>query len=91
MATNNINVRIDAKLKQDAEQLFNDLGLNMTTAINMFLKQTVRNQAIPFSISMNKTLNSSMLRAMKETDEILNDSKAKTFDNIEDLRRDLLS
>ena len=38
MATTNINVRVDANLKQSAEALFADLGLNMSTAITMFLK-----------------------------------------------------
>lgn len=39
MATTNINVRVDANLKQSAEALFADLGLNMSTAITMFLKR----------------------------------------------------
>ena len=38
MATTNINVRVDENLKKDADELFSDLGLNMSTAITMFLK-----------------------------------------------------
>lgn len=91
MATNNINIRIDAELKRNAEQLFAELGMNMTTAINLFLKQTIRNQAIPFSITMNKIPNSATLRAMRETEELVNDPNAETFNSIDELRKDLLS
>ena len=50
MATTNINVRTDIELKQAAELLFADLGLNMSSAINMFLKAAVNYDGIPFSI-----------------------------------------
>ena len=46
-----INVRIDDDLKNDAEILFNDLGLNMSTAVTMFLKQAVRHGSIPFEVT----------------------------------------
>ena len=48
MATTNINVRVDTELKQSAEELFDDLGLNMSSAINMFLKSAVNYGGIPF-------------------------------------------
>ncbi|MCL2539169.1 MAG: type II toxin-antitoxin system RelB/DinJ family antitoxin [Oscillospiraceae bacterium] len=47
----NVSIRLDAKLKKQAEELFSDLGLNMTTAMTMFLRQAIRNQGIPFEIS----------------------------------------
>lgn len=50
MATTNINVRVDANLKQSAEALFADLGLNMSTAITMFLKSAVNHDGIPFEV-----------------------------------------
>lgn len=46
-----INLRLDKELKMQAEQLFSQLGMNMTTALNIFLRQAVREQAIPFSIT----------------------------------------
>ncbi len=52
--TTSMNLRIDKNLKKDAEALFDTLGINMTTAINIFLKQAVRDQGIPFQISANK-------------------------------------
>lgn len=50
MATTNINVRVDAALKQEAETLFNDLGLNMSSAINMFLRSAINHDGIPFEV-----------------------------------------
>lgn len=46
-----INLRLDKELKTEAEQLFSRLGMNMTTALNIFLRQAVREQAIPFQIT----------------------------------------
>ena len=51
MATANINVRVDADLKKAAEDLFDDLGLNMSSAITMFLVKVARERRIPFEIS----------------------------------------
>ena len=48
MATTNINVRVDSALKQEAEALFGDLGLNMSSAINMFLRSAINHNGIPF-------------------------------------------
>ena len=50
MTTANINVRVDANLKKEAENLFNDLGLNMSSAITMFLKSAINHDGIPFDI-----------------------------------------
>ena len=50
MATTNLNVRIDEDLKKNAEQLFADLGLNMSSAITVFLRSAVDYNGIPFEI-----------------------------------------
>lgn len=50
MATTNINVRVDTKLKKEAEELFSDLGLNMSSAITMFLCSAVSYDGIPFEV-----------------------------------------
>ncbi|MDE6971183.1 MAG: type II toxin-antitoxin system RelB/DinJ family antitoxin [Eubacterium sp.] len=50
MAATNINVRVDAILKQEAEALFNDLGLNMSSAMNLFLRSAIMFNGIPFEI-----------------------------------------
>ncbi len=50
MATTNINVRVDSELKSQAESLFSDLGMNMSTAIIMFLKSAVNHDGLPFEV-----------------------------------------
>ncbi len=50
MGTTNVNIRMDEKLKKQAEELFADLGMNMTTAINVFVRQSVSYGGIPFEI-----------------------------------------
>lgn len=50
MSTVNINVRVDADLKKSAEELFNDLGLTMSSAITVFLKSAVSHDGIPFEV-----------------------------------------
>lgn len=56
--TTSMNLRVEKNLKKEAEKLFDSLGINMTTAINIFLKQAVREQAIPFQISANNEFKS---------------------------------
>jgi DNA-damage-inducible protein J len=51
MSTANINIRTDSDIKAQAQQIFETLGLDMTTAINLFLRQTVRERDLPFILS----------------------------------------
>ncbi len=53
MPTTNLSIRIDENLKKEAEELFADLGLSMTSAFIAFVKQSVREQRIPFVLSRN--------------------------------------
>ncbi|AFL68855.1 type II toxin-antitoxin system RelB/DinJ family antitoxin [Sulfurospirillum barnesii] len=50
MAQVNINIRMDETVKKQAEELFNELGLNMTTAFNMFVRQALNRGGIPFEV-----------------------------------------
>jgi len=50
MAQTNLTIRIDDSIKQEAETLFNRIGLNMSSAINVFFRQAIREQAIPFEL-----------------------------------------
>ena len=50
MATTNLNIRVDEELKKNAERLFSDLGLNMSSAITIFLRSSVDYNGIPFEI-----------------------------------------
>lgn len=69
MATTNINVRVDSALKQEAEALFNDLGLNMSSAINMFLRSAINHDGIPFEVR-RPTLNEETKAALNEYEEM---------------------
>jgi DNA-damage-inducible protein J len=51
MSVTNINIRTDSEIKSQAQQIFATLGLDMTTAINLFLRQTVRERDLPFVLS----------------------------------------
>ena len=50
MAQANLTIRIDENIKAEAETLFNRIGLNMSTAVNIFFRQAIREQAIPFEL-----------------------------------------
>jgi DNA-damage-inducible protein J len=50
MAQTNLTIRIDENIKQEAESLFNRIGLNMSAAINVFFRQAIREQSIPFEL-----------------------------------------
>ena len=50
--TTNLNIRIDKELKEQAEWFFNELGLNMSSAFNIFVRQCLRQGKIPFEISL---------------------------------------
>ncbi len=85
----NLNIRIDSNLKKEAEDLFKRLGMNMTSAINVFLTQSVKEQAIPFAIKENKP-NKKLLKALKEADKMTkHPEKYKWYDNVDDLMKDL--
>jgi DNA-damage-inducible protein J len=55
MSIANINIRTDSDIKSQAQQIFETLGLDMTTAINLFLRQTVRERDLPFILSTRST------------------------------------
>ena len=53
----NVTIRVDKDIKKQAEVLFNDLGLNLSSAINLFLHQAIQEQAIPFKPTKKQELN----------------------------------
>ena len=53
MAQTSVNIRIDQDVKKQAEALFKLLGLNMSTAFNIFIRQAIRQKAIPFEVSID--------------------------------------
>ena len=65
----NVNVRMDRDLKESADALFNRMGLNMTTAINTFVRQCLREEAIPFQIKPYNDYRMKVEASMRQADE----------------------
>jgi DNA-damage-inducible protein J len=80
---------MDIDLKRQAEELFSDLGLNMTAAMTIFLRQAVRSQGIPFEISRNPNIDT--IAAMREAEKIAHDPNVKGYTNLKELFRELKS
>ena len=89
-STISINIRMDTELKKQSERLFSELGLNMTTAFNIFLRQAVRQQRIPFDVALD-TPNPITIEAMKEADRINNDKNCKSYKDVDEMMEDLLN
>ena len=68
MAKTSTNISIDTEIKAKAQELFADFGLDLSTAINIFLRQSVRENAIPFNIS-REVSNSDTIAAINEFEE----------------------
>ena len=88
--TTNISIRMDSELKKQADALFEELGMNITTAFNIFVRQTLRDGRIPFDISINNP-NKRTVAAMIEAERITNDSRVKGYSDVEKLLADLKS
>ena len=86
----NISIRMDDELKRKAEELFNDLGMNLTTAFTVFVKQSLREQAIPFEIS-REIPNKETREAIEEVQQMKkNPSMGKVYDDVDKMMEDLL-
>ncbi|NLC44077.1 MAG: type II toxin-antitoxin system RelB/DinJ family antitoxin [Clostridiales bacterium] len=91
MATTNLNIRIDKDLKKQAEAIFNELGLNMSTALTVFLRQTVRSNGIPFELRLDVP-NDETLEALEEVQRMKkNPSLGKEYTDVDKMMRELLS
>ncbi|MEL7566075.1 MAG: type II toxin-antitoxin system RelB/DinJ family antitoxin [Dehalobacterium sp.] len=88
--TSNVSFRIDSDLKAQADVLFSQLGLNMTTAFNIFLRQAVREGRIPFDITIN-TPNAETITALLEAERIARDPSVKRYDDVEEALKKLKS
>jgi len=91
MAQTNINIRMDENLKSDFDNLCGDLGLTMTAAFNVFAKTMVRQQRIPFEITMNIP-NADTLSAIEEVEQMKkNPSIVKGYTDVDEMMKELLS
>lgn len=89
--TTAISVQIDKKDKELATNILNSLGLNMSTYINMAIKQLINKDGVPFEV-VNKRSNKELLKALKEGQDILDGKKdAKSYTDMYELLKDLKS
>ena len=80
------NIKIDPELKEQAQDLFESLGMNLTTAVNIFLRQSVREQAIPFRIG-EPAPNAETLQAIRDARRGVGLSRG--FTSVKELMEDL--
>ena len=87
----NMSFRVDKDLKKQADELFKNLGMNTSVALNMFLAQCVRDQSLPFQPTMEKP-SKKLLKALKEVEKIKqHPEKYKSYHNIDDMFEDILN
>lgn len=86
--TTNLRIRMDSDLKAQAEELFNALGMDLTTAFNIFVRQSLREGGIPFSVKMERP-NKETAAAMLEAERVAKDPAAKGYTNLDELFADL--
>ncbi len=89
MATVVLQTRVDTETKLEAESLFDSLGLDITTAIRLFLRQAINQQRIPFDIVPPKyNFSEETLAAIEEARRISKDSSVKSYSSAKDLFED---
>ena len=90
MANVSTNIRIDSDVKQKAAAIFNELGMDMTTAVNIFLRQTIRSNGLPFELKLGIT-NEDTLEAIEEVKNMKSKPEEyKSYKSAEDMIGDLL-
>lgn len=89
----NMSFRVDKDLKMQADELFKSLGMNTSVALNMFLTQSVREQCLPFDITMKSPEPSKDLKeALKELKDVENGKiKLKSYHNVHQMLEDILN
>lgn len=90
MSTISTNIKIDPDLKKESQVLFENLGLNLSTAVNMFLRQAVREQAIPFRVGA-PVPNDETMEALQEVKRMKsNPNFGKTYTDVDQMMEELL-
>ena len=90
MATSPTQVRIDADIKKQATELFSVLGLDMSSAINLFLHQCVLRGGLPFSVEVPR-YSQELLDAMEEAKRISRDPDVEGYTSMDELKKALES
>jgi len=85
------NIKIDPELKEQSQALFESFGLTLSAAVNMFLRQAVREQAIPFRVG-DPLPNAETIEAIQEVKRMkANPGLGKTYSNVDQMMEELLA
>ena len=85
MSKMSMSIRLDSEVKEQAQQVFNHLGMDMTTAITIFLRQAIQYQGLPFDIRLDE--NRKLLQVLTDVDQHRNMSQS--FESVSNLMEDL--
>lgn len=85
MSKTSMSIRLDSEVKEQAQQVFNNLGMDMTTAINIFLRQAIQYQGLPFDVRLDE--NRKLLQVLTDLDQ--NRNISQSFESVSDLMEDL--
>ena len=85
MSKTSMSIRLDSEVKEQAQQVFNNLGMDMTTAINIFLRQAIQYQGLPFDVKIDE--NRKLLQVVTDVEQ--NRNMSRSFESVSDLMEDL--
>ena len=85
MSKTSMSIRLDSEVKEQAQQVFNNLGMDMTTAINIFLRQAIQYQGLPFDVRLDE--NRKLLEVLTDLDQ--NRNMSQSLESVSDLMEDL--
>ena len=88
MSQSTINIRVDGDDKKRFEQFCNDTGMNVSVAINMFIKAVLREHKLPFTIQSDMP-NTATIAAIEEGEKLMRDPNAKRFKSVDELFAEL--
>lgn len=80
-----MSIRLDSEVKEQAQQVFNSLGMDMTTAINIFLRQAIQYQGLPFDVRLDES--KKLMEVLADLDQ--NRNMSQSFGSVSDLMEDL--
>ncbi|VNG46381.1 addiction module antitoxin, RelB/DinJ family [Streptococcus pneumoniae] len=85
MSKMSMSICLDSEVKEQAQQVFSNLGMDMTTAINIFLRQAIQYQGLPFDVRLDE--NRKLLQVLTDLDQ--NRNMSQSFESVSDLMEDL--
>ena len=85
MPKTSMSIRLDSEVKEQAQQVFNNLGMDMTTAINIFLRQAIQYQGLPFDVRLDE--NRRLLEVLTDLDQ--NRNMSQSFESVSELMENL--